>query len=95
MEEYVSEAEESGERQFLAMCEILEDAGCYPVFLLTGRDIPQLRKWVMFPRRSSNLAGIPILPNPDLHEDVLLLCGAKVRDAEPVDVTFIVKLTLP
>lgn len=95
MEEHVPDSNETGERQFLSMCEILEDAGCFPVFLLTGRELSQLRKWVHFPRRSSSLAGIPIMLSPDLHDDVLLLCGAKVRDAEPSDVAFIVKLTLP
>ncbi len=95
MEEYVPDANESGERQFFGMCEILEDAGCVPVFILTGREVAQLRKWVPFPRRSSSLAGIPILANPDLNDDVLLMCGSKVRDAEPVDVAFVVKLTLP
>lgn len=95
MEEYVPEDSDSGERQLFAMCEILEDAGCYPVFLLTGRALPQLRKWIQFPRRSTHIAGIPILPNPDLTEDIVLMCGSKVKEAEPVDVTFIVKMTLP
>jgi len=95
MEEYVPEEDEGGERQFFSMCEVLEDAGCYPVFLLTGRPITELRKWIAFPRRSTHIAGVPILPNPDLSDDVVLLCGAKVKDAEPVDVSFILKMTLP
>ncbi len=48
MEEYSSEEEESGERQFFAMCEILADAGSFPVFILTGREVSKLRKWLEF-----------------------------------------------
>lgn len=95
MEEYSPEEEESGERQFLSMCEIIEDAGSYPVFILTGREFSKLRKWVNFPRRSKQIAGIPILLNPDVVEDVILICGAKSKDADPIDTDFIVKMTLP
>lgn len=95
MEEYVSEEDETGERQLFSMCEILEDAGCFPVFLLIGCSIQQLRKWITFPRRSTQIVGIPILINPDLTDDIILVCGSKIKDAEPIDVTFIVKMTLP
>lgn len=95
MEEYDPEVNASGERQFFAMCEILEDAGCVPVFILTGRNLNSLRKWISFPRRSSAIGGVPVVLNPDLDNDVILLCGSKVKDAEPVDVTFVVKMTLP
>lgn len=95
MEEYVPEENEIEERQLLSMCEILEDAGCFPVFLLVGCTLSQLRKWISFPRRSTQIAGIPILINPDLTDDIVLVCGSKIKDAEPIDVTFIVKMTLP
>lgn len=94
MEEYSPDSNESGERQFLSMCEIIEDAGCFPVFILIGGSISKLREWVPFPRRSTHLAGIPILNNPDIHEDVILMCGAKTKEAEPIDITFVVKMTL-
>lgn len=95
MEEYSSEKEETGEQQFFAICEILADAGCFPVFVLTGREVSKLRKWIPFPRRLPQIAGVPIIPDPDLMEDVILVCGSKTKDAEPVDVTFVVKMTLP
>lgn len=95
MEEYVPEEDEAPERQFFSMCEMIEDAGCYPVFLLSGLELSKLRKWIPFPRRSSMLGGIPIQMNGDLPKDVILLCGSKTKEAEPIDVTFIVKLTLP
>lgn len=94
MEEYSPENKSTGERQFFDMCEILEDAGCFPVFLLTGVPLQDLRKWIYFPRRSSHIAGVPLIKNADLTEGIILLCGAKTREAEPVDVTFIVKMTL-
>ena len=94
MEEYSPEEETMGERQFLSMCEILEDAGCFPVFLLTGMPLQDLRRWIYFPRRSTHIAGVPIVKNADLHKDVIILCGSKVKEAEPVDVSFAVKMTL-
>ncbi len=41
------------------------------------------------------MAGVPIIPNPDLMEDVILVCGSETKDAEPIDITFVVKMTLP
>lgn len=95
MEEYTPERELSNHEQLFEMFEMIEDAGCFPVFILSGRTHVNLRKWIPFPRRSTSLAGIPIRVEPDLMEDVLLVCGAKVRDAEPVDVSYVVKMTLP
>lgn len=96
MEEYTPDPKESAERQLLSMCEIIEDANYYPVFLLTGMELSQLRKqWISFPRRSTQIAGISIVQEPDITEDVLLLCGARTREAEPIDITFVVKMTLP
>lgn len=95
MEEYVPENNISSHEQLFEMFEMIEDAGCFPVFLLSGRILVELRKWISFPRRSSSLAGIPIIMNPDLMEDTILVCGAKTREAEPVDVAYVVKMTLP
>ncbi len=95
MEEYVQEREISAHAQLFEMFDMLEDAGCFPVFILSGRSPANLRKWIPFPRRSTQLAGIPIILDPDLMEDCLLICGSKVRDAEPIDVTYVVKMTLP
>lgn len=93
MEEY--DVDLSPHEQLFEMFDMLEDAGCYPVFILTGRTLPNLRKWIKFPRKSSRMAGIPVTVDPDLPEDNLLVCGAPIRDAEPIDVEYVVKFTLP
>lgn len=95
MEEYAPEEGLTSHQQLFEMCEMLEDAGCYPVFILTGRTLSNLRKWIPFPRKSKRIAGIPIILEPDQMEDTLLVCGSSVRDAEPVDVSYVVKMTLP
>jgi len=95
MEEYVPEPTLSSHEQLFEMFEMLEDAGCFPVFILSGRTYVNLRKWISFPRKSTRLAGIPITIDPDLPEDNLLICGAKTKDAEPIDVLYVVKMTLP
>jgi hypothetical protein len=55
----------------------------------------ELRKWIPFPRKSSLLGGVPIKVVDEIGKDTLLLCGAPIKDAEPIDVSFIVKMTIP
>lgn len=95
MDEYDPEPGCTPHEHFFHMCEMLEDAGCVPAFILTGAPYVELRKWIPFPRRSSQLAGIPIRVAKDMSTDTFLLCGAKTKDADPIDVTFVVKMTIP
>lgn len=95
MEEYVPPENTTSHEQLFEMFDMIEDAGCFPVFILVGCPLPELRKWLPFPRKSKTLAGIPLLVEPELESDVLLVCGAKTREAEAIDITFAVKLTLP
>jgi hypothetical protein len=97
MDEYVPDEEGlSPHKQLFEIFDMLTDAGCIPAFILTG-SLEGLRKWITFPRRSSYLGGVPIKQIRELADtaaDTLLICGSKVRDAEPIDVEYVVKVTL-
>ncbi len=97
MEEYVPDGDIGSHEQLFQIFDILHDAGCIPAFIVIG-NLESFRKWIKFPRRSNQLAGVPIYvvrELADTAEDALLVCGSKVRDPEPIDVDFVVKVTLP
>ena len=99
MEEYdpYSEEDESPRPsyvQLFEMFEMVEEAGFIPSFILTGRPIQKLRKWIPFSRKAKRIYGIPLHFVETIEEDVLVVCGSPYADADITDLKYAVKVTL-
>lgn len=96
MEEYSPPpGEKSSFEQVFDVFEMIEDAGCLPSHVLSGRGLVELRSWIPVSRRARMLYGVPLLLQADLENDVLVFCGAKTSEATPSDIVYAVKVTIP
>lgn len=55
----------------------------------------KLYEWVSLPRQSERLFGVPIHKMPEIPDDVVILTGATVREADPEDIEYSAKGTIP
>lgn len=99
LEEYFPDEEEGPVdpyQQIFEMFAVLEDAGFVPIVLLSGRPLPELRKWVTrMSRKSKRIFGVRVVVDEGIPEDNLILCGSEGSDEGPESVQFSVKVTLP
>jgi hypothetical protein len=95
LEEYEDEGEHSPLEQLFKIFEIIEDAGCVPTQIISGRAPLKLREWIPISRKARSVFGVPLMFGEGLEDDVLVVCGAKQWDATAEDLKFAVKVTLP
>lgn len=94
MEEYVPE-EQDALTQIFEIFEIIEDAGCVPTQVISGRGPVELRKWIPLSRKAKSVFGVPLLFGEGVPSDVLVVCGARDWGATAEDIEYAVKVTLP
>jgi hypothetical protein len=73
---------------------IVHEEGLYPGFFAMG-DKGRFQKWlgVRIPRMS--LFGVTVVQQQEIPHDVFLLCGTDLKDPDPEDIKFSLKVTLP
>lgn len=96
MEEVVIDSTKTSFNILYEMFNIIQEEGLFPGYFLIG-DKALFQKWlsIRISALKMSLFGVPVIIQPELPEDVFLLCGADSKDPEPDDVKFSLKVTLP
>ena len=97
MEEYSSDKEEeqTGVQTLWDMFKLVSAEG-YEVSHVAIGDKRQFQQWldIRIPVTNLMFFGTPIEIVPEIPSDVVLVCGASTRDAEPADIQFSVKVSI-
>jgi hypothetical protein len=84
----------SSAEQFLDMFRQVSDEGLEISFIVCG-NLVRLSSWIRIPLRNPKLFGVNVVQIGNIPDDVVLVCGSEWKEAEPEDITFSVKGTLP
>lgn len=95
LEEYVAEKDISPAHQLWEIFDIVQKEG-FEVCNIVAGNKQKFQKWlgVRIPQTDMRVFGTPFEVNGDIPDDVFIVCGAPIRDAEPDDVAFCVKGTV-
>lgn len=90
MQEYSPEKKLSPHEYLYNLFRLVTDEELEVMLVFVGNMVT-LDKWVSISKKNPRLMGVPVKRLKNIPDDVIVVCGAEWRDAEPEDIRFTVK----
>lgn len=96
MEEIASDEKKPGLQVLWEMFSVVQEEG-FEVNFITVGDKKKFQGWVgvRIPMTKMSFFGIPLRVLAEIPSDVVLVCGARMREADVSDIEFSVKVSIP